>query len=272
MAMAATEYDDHVLNWQEGDYGKGVVDRSGNVHTWNDDEFGLHRDYLDHAGLDNALGYFTIYPDGAIHPAGADNLDIHMADVIVEADPRHYHDLDQPHDWNFSKVATGNWWDKTFEFYRGREPKQADTIELVPLAALEAMVEWDRRPDASAVTVQGEQVQPGADPEYYEALKNEMATEGQKEPIVVEYNIDTGYGHIGEGNHRIAVARDLGQQALPTTVFCSSRKSNGKELFLREPREVAQEEARANGNDPEYYSQPSYGWMLAPSRVGLPTV
>lgn len=101
----ATEYNDNILNWQEGHEGKGIIDRNGFVHTWTDDEFGLHRDYIEHAGLDQALAYFVIAPDGRVDPAGAEPLGVNMADIITEVDPRLYHDFDQPHDWNFSKVA-----------------------------------------------------------------------------------------------------------------------------------------------------------------------
>lgn len=77
----------HHLNWTPGNYGRGLVAPSGDIHTWNTDEEGerpYHSDYIeDNLGYDDREGCyrgehetFEIDPNG-LHdgPDGLENLD-----------------------------------------------------------------------------------------------------------------------------------------------------------------------------------------------------
>lgn len=62
------------LDWEPGVEGKGLVDEHGNLHTWNEDEYETHNDYiLNHnQEVGSPKGYFYIDPDGSVdvsHPS-----------------------------------------------------------------------------------------------------------------------------------------------------------------------------------------------------------
>jgi hypothetical protein len=84
------------INWQPGEQGKGIVDEDGNVHAWNDEDYELHRDYIDeHPDVGSPRGHFYIGPDGAIdvsYPSAGYDIPGHdlAMEHICEADP-HFH-------------------------------------------------------------------------------------------------------------------------------------------------------------------------------------
>lgn len=53
-------------------------------------------------------------------------------------------------------------------------------------------------------------------------LRESIPTEGIKEPVHIMYNHKTGDTFIGEGNHRVAVARELGLSEVPAMVHRTS--------------------------------------------------
>jgi hypothetical protein len=85
------------LNWHPGNEGKGVVDHDGNVHTWNDEDYAVHHDYIDqNPSVGSPLSYFYIEPNGEIEitfPSarveGQEAYDL-MMQHICEVDP-HFH-------------------------------------------------------------------------------------------------------------------------------------------------------------------------------------
>jgi hypothetical protein len=85
------------LNWEPGRAGKGVVDQEGNVHTWDDDDYEVHHDYISqHPNIGGPLSYFYIEPNGEIeitfpsaHVEGQQAHDL-MMEHICEVDP-HFH-------------------------------------------------------------------------------------------------------------------------------------------------------------------------------------
>jgi hypothetical protein len=97
----------HLLNWTGGTEGKGIVGEYGTVHTWDDDEYDLHDDYLRDAGLwpkdERAYTRFLINHDGRVNNSGLGVLPPTVVSRITEADPHLYytpHTL--PNDWEFS--------------------------------------------------------------------------------------------------------------------------------------------------------------------------
>lgn len=95
------DLDGDVLDWDEGNYGKGIVDRHGNVYTWNEDEWALHRDYEEDHDIQGQF-WFTIMPDGAVDSADMTPIGQHLFDVIQEADNRlHLHGDANTVAWNF---------------------------------------------------------------------------------------------------------------------------------------------------------------------------
>jgi hypothetical protein len=89
-SRTAAVHDGDVLDWDEGNYGKGIVDTHGNVYTWNEDDgWELHRDYADDHDITGRF-FFTIDPDGRIDSADMQPLDPGALDLINEADNRLY--------------------------------------------------------------------------------------------------------------------------------------------------------------------------------------
>jgi hypothetical protein len=95
-----------VLNWQPGENGKGIVDQDGHVHTWNEEDYEVHGDYLRAFPELQALAYFYITPKGEVdvtmpsrHYGEADKHHA-MTELICEADPHLYPDPN-PGDWDF---------------------------------------------------------------------------------------------------------------------------------------------------------------------------
>lgn len=82
-------------------------------------------------------------------------------------------------------------------------------VENVPLSTMLRYKEFSRRPNEEH----------GSDPEYYERLKNHIQQHGMGDPIILEYSPDSGHGYIGEGNHRLAIAEDLGFTHVPVKVM-----------------------------------------------------
>lgn len=83
----------HKINWDEGEYGKGVVDMHGVIHGWNEDEYAYHHNYLSEHPDVNPIGYYYIDPKGSIEVTfpskGVDGHVAHddMMDRITAAHP-----------------------------------------------------------------------------------------------------------------------------------------------------------------------------------------
>jgi len=132
-------------------------------------------------------------------------------------------------------------WDKYYgpdwEGFRNFE----EYIEYVPTQALWEFREYDRP----------------LDDEYTADLAKHIKTYGIRSPIILEYNVDTGQVHIGEGNHRLKIALEQGLEAVPVRVYTSRRQ--GKNY----------------GMVPEPYPPDQFDYVpqhLKPSDIGLPTM
>lgn len=98
--------------------------------------------------------------------------------------------------------------DKTVEnIANGRD---SDVAEMVPIKQIEQFMEHDRL------------LAPWAGPNKIKSkikdLADDIAQNGMKEPLMLEFNPETGFGYIGEGNHRIAIAKMLGLEEVPVRV------------------------------------------------------
>lgn len=75
----------NVLNWQEGEYGRGLIADDGTVHTFDAEEYYNHADYEKRKGLRGEV-YFGIQPDGEVLHANLGELPLWAIDVIEDAD------------------------------------------------------------------------------------------------------------------------------------------------------------------------------------------
>ena len=80
---------------------------------------------------------------------------------------------------------------------------RAEQTELVPLSVLKGMREFDRAATA---------------PERVQTLAADIQKNGIQEPLMVVYDVKSGRAMLGEGNHRIAAAEQLGLDSLPVRV------------------------------------------------------
>lgn len=88
----------HMLDWDEGNEGKGVLMNDGSFHTWNVDDLRMpnHIAYMKEHGLYNtpqdledAKGFFEIGPDGRLYNADRWNDEaLKVVDEAAALDPR----------------------------------------------------------------------------------------------------------------------------------------------------------------------------------------
>lgn len=125
------------------------------------------------------------------------------------------------------------------EWYRRTCKKMLTTfklekIEFVPTKVLWKLREFDRPSTGD--------------------LRYSIMVNGLQEPIMIVYYQHTRKAYVGEGNHRLAVAKSLGIEALPTRVIRSESTTITKGV-------------RIKGIDPD-----EYGYVkgsLYPSEIGL---
>lgn len=92
-----------ILNWDEGQEGKGIIDRNGHVYTWDNEDYEVHSDFLKEHPDIVPMRYFWIEPDGRAYGSGlGDELDNQDEEVLREADPRLYVNRDLDNTWNFA--------------------------------------------------------------------------------------------------------------------------------------------------------------------------
>jgi hypothetical protein len=103
---------------------------------------------------------------------------------------------DQPRAWQ--TPYTGSW----------HVAGIASQAEMVPIEALEPYMEFNRAPG------EGEAA---ANPEYWQMLKDHIAQNGFEDPLTIEYNPSEGTAKLGEGNHRLGIAKELGLTHVPVS-------------------------------------------------------
>jgi hypothetical protein len=97
--------------------------------------------------------------------------------------------------------------------------------------------------------------------EHLASLEEDIKTNGIQEPIVIDYDQDTGQAHISEGNHRILVAQNLGIESVPAFVYRSSRKGQKSA-----PADLVKEDSWADPFDPSGFRVPQY---MKPSQIKI---
>jgi len=98
-------------------------------------------------------------------------------------------------------------------------PKKKDYIlghkvELVPLYSLYRYREYD--------------FSDLREPDQLEEMKESLLKEGWKEPLMIVYYKKDKYLTLGEGNHRLHAAKDLGMTHVPVRVYLNSSRGKGK--------------------------------------------
>lgn len=92
-------------------------------------------------------------------------------------------------------------------------PASLEFVEQVSTDSLHRFREYDRTGGPQDV-----------DEDYFQRLKRHIRLNGVGEPVILEYDVDAGTVHVGEGNHRVRAARELGIAKLPARVLTTSRR------------------------------------------------
>jgi hypothetical protein len=121
-------------------------------------------------------------------------------------------------------------------------------VEMVPVDILMQMREYDR--SVMELTTRSEG--------YLANLKEDILKNGVNEPVLICYEPITGLAFIGEGNHRVMLAHELGIKELPAYAIRSEEKGvnheAGKSAMQLKPWPA---------------DAPYLGRFLAPSAIGV---
>lgn len=97
----------------------------------------------------------------------------------------------------------------------------------------------------------------------WDALRDDIARDGFREPAILSYNHNTGEAYFGEGNHRIGIALELGIP-LPVVVYRSTKTAPDYPMkALTEPGEYSMRNQAGFSKFPQ---------LARPSDIGLPTL
>jgi hypothetical protein len=89
-------------------------------------------------------------------------------------------------------------------------------VGMVPTSVMKRFREFDRTNTSESTGERSAGV--------IEGIKNDIANGGGiHEPIVLDYNHETGMGHISEGNHRLAAAMAANVSHVPVRVYRGNR-------------------------------------------------
>jgi hypothetical protein len=93
-------------------------------------------------------------------------------------------------------------------FNNNKESKEPyyRSMELVPIEVLKKYREYDR-------------LKKPMSREIYEKLKADIMANGIKDIAIIMYGTETDTAILGEGNHRLAIAEELGIKAIPVRVY-----------------------------------------------------
>lgn len=153
--------------------------------------------------------------------------------------------------WHFAdargqhRVLEG--WDDEFKY-----PYPEET-EWVPTHELRKFMEYDRRPGG---------LHSDGDIERWNALSDHIKQNGFANPVILDFNPDTGHAYMSEGNHRTQIALDAGIPAMPVRVY-RSRRTSPTQIPVNA---IAQPEWENHRGDTHWPSN------MKPSHIGLPTV
>lgn len=130
---------------------------------------------------------------------------------------------------NLIEKALVEWgvWDKLVEWQYGKKTASHDglPVEHVRLDKIWPHREWDHQPGGYSYERDGGG--PYAwkhNAESWERNKQSVAEGGIQNPITLEYNPKTHSAYVGEGNHRLHWARELGHETVPVRVWRTSKE------------------------------------------------
>lgn len=95
---------------------------------------------------------------------------------------------------------------KTLDNYNKLDDRTKSKTEMVPIEEAAKYMEHDR---AKTPLMSSEQ---------YQKLKDDISENGIQEPLTLQYGARDRIAAIGEGNHRLAIAKELGIKEVPMTV------------------------------------------------------
>jgi hypothetical protein len=99
--------------------------------------------------------------------------------------------------------------------------------------------------------------------EEWNVLRDDVALNGFRKPAFLEYNHKTGEGYLGEGNHRLGVALELG---IPVPVVVHRTWKTAPDY----PMKQVTEPGRWSMRDERGFSK--FPVFVRPSEIGLPVV
>jgi hypothetical protein len=114
------------------------------------------------------------------------------------------------------------------------------TVGMVPTHVVARYTEFDRNSE---------------NPEKVNRLAKDIAENGIREPLQIDYHHDSGWGTLVEGNHRIAAAMRAGLTHVPVVVTgVLSKRPKGAPLHLSEGEMPTPPEWMTHRNPP-YFKQ-----------------
>lgn len=118
----------------------------------------------------------------------------------------------------------------TWEINSPKIESAYSNVQYVSTSELAPYAEFDRRPGAMVQPKHGgkfgkKELSGYKTKAEWQAFKSEVGQKGITNEIILEYNPDTGKAWIGEGNHRIAAAVDLGIDQVPVRVVRTGKKT-----------------------------------------------
>src|SRR5690606_39662611 len=122
---------------------------------------------------------------------------------------------------------------------------QEPWVEHVRVDKLFPHREWQHQPGGFSYTMDGDgPYAPKYDAESWEANKRSVAEEGVREPLTLKYNPTTHSAYLGEGNHRLHWARELGHQTVPVRMWRTSEEM--PERYRRSEEHTSELQSREN--------------------------
>jgi hypothetical protein len=133
------------------------------------------------------------------------------------------------------------------------EPYYRD-MELVPIEVLKKYREYDRS-------------QSPLNKESYEELKADIMENGIKDILIITYGTETDTAILGEGNHRLAIAEELGIQAVPVRVVRQRNTYQNSDISF--PPQKVKGVVREKD---EYGYDKHIPGNLSPSQIGIESI
>jgi hypothetical protein len=148
--------------------------------------------------------------------------------------------------------------------------------ELVPIEFFDDMPSWNRgaaragdvERDVWSHRIKAEYADEIPSFENFDELVDDMAERGLDNPLLVDFNPDTGDVILAEGNHRLAAARELGWDVIPVRVYRSTSTAAGRGAPIE--KLLPPSEKAPFGRHFDVFGE-DLPQAISPSQVGMPT-